>query len=273
MTENNPVSRYGVRDQTTINNKADSHIEELKNLGYTIVSSDFSPEKQKEIEIAFGAAQQAQAQSHGGEEYLKSIDEHNTIRCPLLHDRIFTDVLNHPLIIEICKRMIGDYIILNQQNGIINPPNKAKYNQGSYHRDLPYQHFTSSRPLAINALYAMDDFTKENGSTFVIPASHKSEPFPSEEYIQKHQIQAEAKAGDFIVLDCMVYHSGGINKTEHKRRAINNVYNIPMLKQQVNLPNILGGLYEDDAALNPLLGYGTQVPDSIETYYKSREGK
>jgi ectoine hydroxylase-related dioxygenase (phytanoyl-CoA dioxygenase family) len=68
----------------------------------------------------------------------------------------------------------------------------------------------------------------------------------------------------------MLYHSGGVNKTSQQRRAINNVYTIPMMKQQVNLPNILDGLYKDDPILKKLLGYTTTVPNSIQDYYDTR---
>jgi ectoine hydroxylase-related dioxygenase (phytanoyl-CoA dioxygenase family) len=71
----------------------------------------------------------------------------------------------------------------------------------------------------------------------------------------------------------MLYHSGGVNKTSQQRRAINNVYTIPMIKQQINLPNILNGLYQDSPELEKLLGYTTTVPDSIEQYYNTRQKK
>ncbi len=272
MTEDHKIGAYGIREQNKIIATEDTHIEELKNLGYTIVKSGFSDKKKQDIEQAFEDARTEQENKHGLD-YLKSIDEHRLIRCPLQYNPIFIEILNHPLIAAICQSLIGPFVILNQQNGIINPPNKEKYSQGSYHRDLPYQHFTSSHPLAINALYCIEDFTTENGSTFVLPASHKEEKFPSDQFIQKHQRQVEAKAGDFIVLDCMLYHSGGVNKTDQQRRAINNVYTIPMMKQQINLPNILAGLYKDDPVLEKLLGYTTNVPNSIQDYYDTRQKK
>lgn len=39
-------------------------------------------------------------------------------------------------------------------------------------RPVLYQHYVSSSPLAVKALFCVDDFTHENGSTFVLPASH-----------------------------------------------------------------------------------------------------
>ncbi len=161
--------------------------------------------------------------------------------------------------------------ILNQQNGVINPPQET-YNQGAWHRDLPYQHFITSKPLAINALFCVDDFTFENGATFVLPASHKSENFPSSDYIQRNAIQVEAKAGSFIVLDCMLFHSGGFNKTCFERRAVNHVYNIPFFKQQINIPMNMEDTHLS-AEERDILGFSYVEPGSISDYLSKRMGQ
>jgi ectoine hydroxylase-related dioxygenase (phytanoyl-CoA dioxygenase family) len=113
----------------------------------------------------------------------------------------------NPVILEICKRSISGDQILSQQNGVINPPAKT-YNQGAWHRDLPYQHVVFSRPMAINALFCLDPFTAENGATMVLPATHKQEEFPSDRFVDGSTVQVCAPAGSDIVLDCMLCHSG-----------------------------------------------------------------
>jgi hypothetical protein len=47
--------------------------------------------------------------------------------------------------------------VLHLQNGIINMPNE-EHHQSSWHRDLPYQNWTSSEPLACNVFYCLDNF-------------------------------------------------------------------------------------------------------------------
>ena len=129
---------------------------------------------------AFERAQQRHVSENGGSEPLGAIDEHNTIRLPLAYEPMFLELATNEKILDICARLIPGYVVLNQQNGVINPPHAARYNQGAWHRDLPYQHFISSRPLAINALFCLDPFTIENGATRVLPASHRQEAFPSD---------------------------------------------------------------------------------------------
>ncbi|HCS29385.1 MAG TPA: phytanoyl-CoA dioxygenase, partial [Spongiibacteraceae bacterium] len=134
---------------------------------------------------------------------------------------------------------------------------------------LPYQHYTSSTPLAVNALFCVDDNTLENGAAFVLPASHKAIAFPSESYLRKNAVQVNAKAGQYILLDCMLFHSGGFNRTAKERRAINHVFSIPYFKQQINLPE---NMHADDLSpeAQALLGFNFQEPASIASYLASR---
>lgn len=264
-----PESSYGIllRDQT--NSPFEAAAEEIRNLGYAVVDSGYTSAEITEIAKAFDEARDLYIAKHG-EDRLSSIDELNTVRSMLTQENeIFRRIaLNDNLLSTLKLTMSGKFII-NQQNGIINPPGK-KYNQGAWHRDLPYQHFVSSRPLAVNALYCVDDFTLENGATFVLPASHKSERFPSDSYVQKNAMQVQSKAGSYIVLDCMIFHSGGFNSTLSVRRAINHVYNIPFFKQQINLPaNVRADNFTSEE--REILGFNYVEPASVEDYLRKRE--
>lgn len=266
-------ARYGITQQCASVTAIDRAIEQLRLVGYAVVDGGYTQDDLDRFGTAFERARTKMHDRFGGRQALEAIDEHNTIRVPMLYDPAFVELATNPLITEICRRLIGDYIILNQQNGIVNPGNSARYNQGAYHRDLPYQHFVSSRPLAINALFCLDPFTVENGATYVLPGSHKEEQFPSDEIVEALQIQAPAPAGSFIVLDCMIYHSGGVNRTSRERRAVNHVYTIPLLKPQIDLPNVLGADFTSDAKLRQLLGYEVGVPADLEQYYQARRSK
>ncbi len=60
--------------------------------------------------------------------------------------------------------------------------------------------------------------------------------FPSQQYIDSNAVQVEAKAGQFIIMDCMLFHCGGHNKAARERRAINHAFTIPYFKQQIDIP-------------------------------------
>ena len=264
--------RYGVRIAKEAPDSLAAAAETLGLLGYAVVDSGLGSEQIDALRSRFDALMQASHQRHGADR-LRAVGEADLLRCPLADDRLFLELAANPRILSLCERLLGPGFILNQQNGIINPAGALTYSQSAYHRDLPYQHFVSSRPLAINALFCLDPFTTENGATFVIPASHKQEEFPSEPVIEAQARQIVAPAGSFLVLDCMAYHCGGTNRTALDRRAVNHVYTIAMFRQQIDLPAALGENFGADASIRQLLGFRYPTARSVAEFIAARERK
>ena len=271
ILKNIPSDSYGILQQCSPDSVLNEAEEQIKNIGYAIIDGGYTSLELQNISERFNHIREHYIETYGELE-LKSINEFHTIRSPLTHGgEVFLRLALNKNLLLILKKLIVGKFILNQQNGIINPPQET-YNQSAWHRDLPYQHFVCTKPLAINAVFCVDDFTRENGATFVLPASHKSEDFPSPNYIKKNAIQVEAKAGSFILLDCMVFHAGGFNRTSSERRGLNHVYNIPFFRQQINIPRnmkstILSNVERD------ILGFNDIEPASIFDYFSSRKGK
>jgi len=264
-----PEAFYGVLRQDKASTDLHEVAEQVRRLGYAVLSGGYAKHELSVISDEFELAR-ARYISQWGEQRLRSINEINTIRAPILHGgHVFTRLATNERLLSVIKMLVVGEFILNQQNGIINPP-KQEYNQGQWHRDLPYQHYISSVPLAVNALYCVDEFTVKNGATFVLPATHKSPDFPTMDYVRNNAIQVEAKPGDYIVLDCMLFHCGGYNTTSNERRGVNHVFTIPFLKQQINLPSNL-----DESSLSTelrrILGFPYKEPSSIEEYLLTRE--
>lgn len=267
---NTPIERYGILEQRTAETPVDVHVEEIGIQGYTYVDGGFSATEIQDLKLHLDRIMSIQAAEAGGEEVLQRIGESNTVRALLAYNDIFLDVIRAPKILEICKRLLGDYFILMLQNATINPPNRRGHHQSAYHRDLPYQHFVSSRPLAVNALLCLDPFSAETGSTFILPGSHKIEAFPSDSYVRKMELSTVARAGTFIVFDSMMYHRAGINRSAEARYAINTCYALPILKQQISLPALLKGKWSDDTKLAQLLGYQSEPPHSVQEWRQNR---
>jgi hypothetical protein len=263
-----PIESYGVLVQDGHGSEFDEVAEQVRRLGYAILDSGYSVKELKQLSEAFNLTRKNYIQAYG-EARLRSAKEFHTIRAPLIHgDPVFVRLATNQNLLDVLGKLILGKFILNQQNGVINPPGET-YNQGAWHRDLPYQHYVSSSPLAVNALFCVDDFTLQNGSTFVLPATHKTANYPSVSYTQRNALQVEARAGQYILLDCMIFHSGGVNRTNMERRAVNHVYTIPYFKQQIKLPDLL-----QHANLEPyqkeLFGFNFQEPTSIDSYLNGR---
>ena len=229
-----PKSNYGISEYNKIISDIDKNIEDVFINGFTVLNDCFSQSEIEEISKSFDDTKEKFDKLYSYM-HLQLLNEHNGIRAPFLIDKtgIFVKLATNDKLLQLVSKLIKGSFYLNQQNGIINPAGNT-YNQGMWHRDLPYQHFTSSSPLGINALYCIDDFTIENGSTFVLPGTHKVTKFPSDIFVEENAKQITAKAGSYIVLDCMIFHSGGVNNSSNDRRAVNHVFTIPHIKKQID---------------------------------------
>jgi ectoine hydroxylase-related dioxygenase (phytanoyl-CoA dioxygenase family) len=263
-----PVRSYGVLVKDKLESELDEVAEQIRRLGYATLDSGYTSDELEQISDSLNLARFEYIQKYG-EVALRSMNEFHTVRAPLTRgDKVFINLAtNHNLLRVLSKLILGKFI-LNQQNGVINPPGET-YNQGAWHRDLPYQHFVSSSPIAVNALFCVDDFTQKNGATFVLPATHQTANYPSESYVQRNALQVEARAGQYIILDCMLFHSGGFNRTKVERRAVNHVYTIPYFKQQIKLPELLSNVDLTPDQME-LFGFGFEEPCSIEQYLSIR---
>jgi ectoine hydroxylase-related dioxygenase (phytanoyl-CoA dioxygenase family) len=265
------VKTFGVKEFSRPQGEIDQQIEEIKLVGYTILADVLSPEEVKRARVGIGSIYQKQIDEIGGREHLEAIGDTYTAMCLLAYDDFFLTMATKPRIIEIVERFLGDYYTLMLQNGIINVPEVGDdQTAGYWHRDIGYQHFTSSRPLGITALYCIDDFNEETGGTYVLPGSHRAEVFPSEEFIRRHETGVNARAGSAIVFDSMLYHRGGHNRSAQVRHGINNIYTLPLIKQQISLPKILAGKYSDQPFLRKLLGYESETDADVLEFRRRR---
>jgi hypothetical protein len=81
----------------------------------------------------------------------------------------------------------------------------------------------------INTMWAVDDFTEENGGTHVVPGSHK---WPLDRIAEPHEIcQGIMKAGSVLVWLGSLQHGGGANRTRKPRAGIVHSYCLGWLRQ------------------------------------------
>ena len=84
----------------------------------------------------------------------------------------------------------------------------------------------------LNTIWALTDFTHENGATQVIPGSHKWDysrvPDPAE------ACSAEMSRGSVLIYSGSVVHGGGANESTEDRQGINITYSLAWLRQEEN---------------------------------------
>jgi ectoine hydroxylase-related dioxygenase (phytanoyl-CoA dioxygenase family) len=263
------LKSHAIREFHTNSQAADYHVEEIRNIGYTVLDSGLDGGQLQAIRDKIDGIYRRQIDEIGGEAALQRINDANIARCLVGYDDSFAALAAHPAIVAVLTRLLGDYFVLMSQNGIINDP-AADHYQVTWHRDLNYQHFVSSRPLAVSALYCIDEFSEETGATYVLPASHKTEAFPSEAYVLRHQTSLNAPAGSILMFDAMVFHRAGTNRSGRLRRAVNHIFTLPLVRQQISLPKMLAGKFSDDPFLRRCFGYGIETGESVQQWREQK---
>lgn len=112
-------------------------------------------------------------------------------------------------------------------------------------------------PVVCNTMWALTDFTADNGATRVVPGSHlyTENPVYGQEY---DTVPAEMPRGSVLVWHGSLWHGGGANRTAEPRVGVAMNYCAGFIRQQENQQL---GVPRDVAArfgprLQTLLGYG-----------------
>ena len=106
-----------------------------------------------------------------------------------------------------------------------------------------------------NTIWALTDFTDDNGATQVVPGSHRWDP--ERKATPEEITQAAMPAGSVLIYTGTVIHGGGENRSDAERRGMNITYCLSWLRQEENQflacpPEIARELAPE---LQELLGY------------------
>lgn len=113
----------------------------------------------------------------------------------------------------------------------------------------------------INCMWAVDDFTTENGATHLVPGSHK---WPRDRQPEAHEtVQGTMPAGSVLIYFGSLLHGGGANKTKKPRTGLVLSYCLGWVRQAENhyLAIPLELVKEFPNRLQRLLGYFVHEPN------------
>ena len=108
----------------------------------------------------------------------------------------------------------------------------------------------------VSVMWALDDFTFENGATRVVPGSHRWVS-PRAPGADDAVVQAPMPKGSALFYLGSVWHGGGANNTNRARAGLINTYSLGWLRQEVNqyltIPRDIVASYPE--RLQKLIGY------------------
>jgi len=194
----------------------------------------------------------------------------------LLHNSIFVDFLqcliDNGFIKSIETNFFNSNCILNSFSALNNIPNQLNFS-ALIHRDLRF--YSGTYPMMLNCLLMLDEFTIENGGTYLLPGSHLIKNKPSDAYFFENAIQITGNPGDLLIFNSNVWHSAAPNKTNTNRRAIPFTISKSFMKQLLDYPRAIGYNRMDEFSLElqQLLGYHSRVPASLDEWYQPESNR
>lgn len=168
-------------------------------------------------------------------------------------------LIQHPTILGVTERLLHraqSFQLHLTQVISIGPGSPGQ----SIHRDqwaFDFFEFPSDYHVQCNTIWALTDFTQENGATRVIPGS---QALPNSfEHTVDETVPAEMSAGSCLLYTGKVYHGGGANRSDETRMGLNITYDVGWLRQEENqylsVPHDVAATLPDD--LLRLMGYRT----------------
>ncbi len=144
------------------------------------------------------------------------------------------ELVMHPLVLESVKATLthATSIQLHLTQVIAIGPGEPGQ---QIHRDqwaFDFFPFPSGYEVQCNTIWAMTDFTAENGATRVIPGSNALAD--RLEFTHADAEAAEMPAGSVLFYTGSLYHGGGANQSSQIRYGLNLTYAVSWLRQEEN---------------------------------------
>jgi len=143
------------------------------------------------------------------------------------------ELVIHPTVMALCDRLLLPHCARYQLNfsGIMHLEPGAEAQ--TLHRDgVLYPMLHPHPPMIMPAMWALTDFTAENGGTQVVPGSHMWEH--DREPYEDEVMNAEMPAGSVLVYTGGTYHGGGRNRSNTVRTGMALQYSLGWLRQEEN---------------------------------------
>ena len=169
--------------------------------------------------------------AHGRDEY----DGQHTRRTGALIARCPTarELVMHPTVVGTVRHFLSHVtaVQLHLTQIISIEPGET---QQKLHRDqmaFDFFPFPDDYHVQCNTMWALTDFTVENGATHVIPGTSA---VPEEDGLRMPGGQAAMRRGSVLFYDGKVLHGGGANRSTSVRRGVNITYSVGWVRQEEN---------------------------------------
>ncbi|MFT3770792.1 MAG: phytanoyl-CoA dioxygenase family protein [Minicystis sp.] len=231
-----------------------AHLARIERDGFTVVEGAFDPA----LADALLADVDRLARSLGEGPGKNLFEGFKTVRVYnlLARGKLYEQIPVHERVLPIVEGVLDRSCLVSSLSSIAIGPGEVAQ---PIHADdmlipLPKPHV----PIVCNTMWALTDFTAENGATRLVPGTHKADRSPV--LGEEHQgvIAAEMPKGSVLVFNGSIWHGGGENRTSERRVGIAMNYCAGWIRQQENqqlgIPREIARGFSP--RLRKLVGYG-----------------
>ena len=181
----------------------------------------------------------------------------NRVYALLAKSPTVAELVEHPTVCAILDSLLLPGYLLSANLAINLLPGETA--QG-LHTDDSFYRVPRPRPsIGVSAIWAIDDFTAENGATQVVPGSHRwgEEPPAADTEV----VDVVMPAGSVVVFHGTLWHRGGANRSTGSRLAVTPQYCEPWARQQEQMVLSIGSAAAQfSPRVQTMLGFGIYPP-------------
>ncbi|WP_293904198.1 phytanoyl-CoA dioxygenase family protein [Phenylobacterium sp.] len=220
-------------DKPTAQFDADAHAARIREQGFTVIEDFIGPAVLQAVRDGLAPYRD----SHHGRNDFEGFRTER-IYTLVARAKVFQDLVEEPRVLGLIDRFLQPgYLLTACQSIQINPGETAQ----DLHSDDSFYRLPRPRPaISYTLIAAVDDFTRANGCTEVIPGSHLwgnpgAEGRPNDmATMESMLVPMEIPAGACFVMAGTLLHRGGGNRSDKPRLAFTNQYCEPWARPQEN---------------------------------------
>jgi len=148
-----------------------------------------------------------------GEKVVYNLHNKDLSWLSLIDHQQVLDVISKPLMQGSYKDSEPFYLYNNSAR---NPLKGGGFQQLHTDSNLPGCNYE----MVLNVLWAFDDMNHDNGSTRLIPGSHKWKSYPADGVQDEREIMISLNKGSVLIFSGAIWHGGGLNKSGLDRWAL-----------------------------------------------------
>jgi hypothetical protein len=150
------------------------------------------------------------------------------LQCPIEYSDTLLELLWHPKTFPIVREILGDDVMMIDNDFFITPPKTPRTHAGWHHDVGMVGVYHPKSVLMVKVFFLLSDVNADSGGTAMVPGSHRFEdgfrfPEVADPKDMPGSIQMTGKAGTAYLFNGRVYHCAVNNASAHPRKVL--IYN------------------------------------------------